>query len=445
MSVNSVLLQCKWDEARQRIRQDPLCVYEILPSTGRTALHELCRHATFMNDTYCNEDPNEYSDDNRHCPSSYQNQHEFHTKDLAQLIIETSHTLVLQKLEVVSQYMIHPIEQSILIFKDCNGNIPLHILCQGWNVNKNIMSLLFGYCKQMHSSQDNTIPTVIELILHKNYQQCTSLHFVFQCVCSISIWKIFLDQFPIGTDHFMLSQMRDVDGETPLHWAFAAGISKRRLQLYLKTFTKEGLFSENNSFQTPLDAIVMDDFDSACSMWHRVAMILNVILEQDDPIPPMFALAELSNMVPHHWLELGLRFYREGLEDMDDQGRCPLHVAGMCPSRKLGDAHFLTLLQEYPAVAQQQCHQGRLPLHYVLETGKSLDCVQALVLEYPDVWEESDPVSGLPCFLLATATDIDVVVTTDDCLSCTMNRLNNCYFLLQEDPAVVHRLSNGFI
>ena len=171
-------------------------------------------------------------------------------------------------------------------------------------------------------------------------------------------------------------------------------------------------------------------------------MILNVILEWDDPVPPMFMLAELSTIIPHVWLELGLRFHQEGLNNVDDQGRRSLHVASMCLWCEVGDAHFWTLLHAYPAVAQRRCHQGRLPLHYVLETGKSLDCVKALIVEYPDAWEESDPVSGLPSFLLAIATD--ALMTTNGCLYCSKNRLNNCYFLFREDPAVILGLSSGY-
>ena len=440
MNVTFFCLQFKFDKARQKIYQNPTCVYDTLPRTGRTALHELCSQSVLLIDCNSYEAPEEYSDDDDdgNCQYTYLNRYHFHIKHLAQLIIETSH-LLLQKSEVVSQYTSHSFERSILITEDCNGNIPLRCICQDWNSNKYMLSVLFGFCRESQSLLDSAIPTVMDLMLHEDFMQVTPLHLISHCICSFSVWKLLLDQFPVGKDNYLLSQVQDCDGETPWHWAFMNKISNRRLVMYLKTFGKEGLYSRNNIYETPLNKIVMDDFDSAQSMWDRVAMIMYVILERDEPTLPMFALAELSDMIPTKWLELGLDLYQGGLDDVDDQGRSPLHVVGMCPSRELGDHHFLALWAENPDVAQRRCHQGRLPLHYVLEAGKS-KCVEVLLLEYPDQFYESDPVSGLPCFLLAIATD--TLMVTDDSMACLENRLNNCYTLLRKNPDVIHRLGN---
>jgi hypothetical protein len=305
-----------------------------------------------------------------------------------------------------------------------------------------MLSLLFGFCRESQSLLDSAIPTVMDLMLHGNNMQVTSLHLISRCICSFSVWKLLLDQLPVGEDNYMLSQVQDCDEETPWHWAFINEISKRRLVMYLKTFGKEGLYRRNKIYETPLDKIVIDDFDSTQSMWDRISMIMDVLLERDSPTLPMFALAELSDMIPTEWLELGLYLYRGGLDDMDDQGRSPIHVAGMCPSRVLGDYNFFKLWEEHPPMARWRCHQGRLPLHYVLEAGKSLECVGVMLLEYPDGCNQSDPVSGLPCFLLATATNTLVVM--DDSLVCSDERFNNCYRLLRENPDVIQRLSSGY-
>ena len=93
-------------------------------------------------------------------------------------------------------------------------------------------------------------------------------------------------------------------------------------------------------------------------------------------------------------------------------------------------------------MAGWHCHQGRLPLHYALETGKSLKYVKALLLEYPDGLNELDPVTGLPPFLLAIKNDI--LTVTQNSLPCSENQINNCYFLLQENPAVILMLLGGY-
>lgn len=79
----------------------------------------------------------------------------------------------------------------------------------------------------------------------------------------------------------------------------------------------------------------------------------------------------------------------------------------MCSLRELGSAYFLRHLQDHLVVAQQQYHQGWLPLHFVMETGKSFNHVKALVLENPNELNESHPLSGLPCFLLAMVVKDD--------------------------------------
>ena len=453
--VSLFCLQFQFNKARQRIDETPTCVYDTEPKTKRTALHFLCYFSNWKSPRYSDRSIDEYYD-----VSEYSGDHDFreynkyHGHDLkknflkrdqslfkimglAQLILETSHML-LQKPEVVSQYTSHSIQNSILVCKDYDGDTPLHTLFEYWNVNVNMLALLFDSCQKNTSLQDSKIPHVIELILHKNDNEETTLHSASQCICSFSAWKYLLEQFPVEKDNSML-QVRDCNGQTPLHHAFDYGISIRRLELYLNTFSKEELYIQDKDDETPLNATFncRHKFPTAQSMWSRVVMIMNVILKQDKPTRPMFALATLSDMIPRHWLELGLQFHQDGLDDMDHQGRSPLHVAGMCPSREMGDAHFLRLLQEHPAVARQHCHQGRLPLHYVLETGKSVDCVQALVLEYPNALNESDPVSGLPCFLLA-------MVVKDSSLPCSENRLSNCYFLLQDNPAMIHMLSSGY-
>lgn len=402
-------------------------MYDTHHGSGRTALHELCRLTTFSTG-FAVEHP-EYSDeenDERNDPTSEINQDQFDMIELARLIIETSHIL-LQQPDTLTQYIVYSFEQSILIFKDINGNIPLHTLCENWNVNYEMMNLMFSLCDPNQSSKDKNIPTVGDLISHKNYLQCTPLHHISQCVCSFSALKLLLAQCSTGKDSIL--RVRDNDGETPLHWAFSAGVSKRRLELYLAK-SKDLLYEKNNDNETPLFAIDIEDFPSARAMWQRVVLIMGVILEREYIAEPMFALAELSDLMPPSFINLGLRFYREELEDVDDHGRSPLHVAAMCPSRDLGDANFLTLLEHYPEAARHRCRKRRLPIHVALETAKSLDCVKALLAEYPEGLYEIDPVSQLPCFLLAG-------VVLEGCLPMVDNRLNSCYTLLREDPSVL--------
>jgi ankyrin repeat protein len=420
-------------EAWYRIDQNPTCVYDTDPGTGRTALHELCRLTSSASRHVRTDYSPEFSDDEDYPGTdqgliAMENDHQ-DTIDLARLIIETSHIL-LQKPDSVTRYIIYSFEQSILLSKDSNGNIPLHTLCEGRRADIDMMTLMFSLCVENSLPDMLNIPTVIDLISHKNYRQCTPLHHISQCVCSFSALKLMLDSCPTAGE---LLHVRDEDGDTPLHWAFAAGVSTRRLELYLLK-SKELLYLKNKENETPLCALAIDDFDSARAMWQRVALIMDLILGRREAVQPMFALAELSNLMPLYLVELGLRFFREELEDADEHGRFPLHVAAMCPSRELGDANFLTLLDHFPAAVTQRCRQGRLPLHYALETGKSLDCIQVMMTAHPDGLHEVDPVSRFPCFLLAG------LLAPSDIRSMPDHRLTVCYYLLREDPSVLQGL-----
>ena len=432
-----------------------MCVHDTESESGCTALHILCYFSNWIYHGNSDQSIDEYSEDECNGVSDGREYDEHHRKnlkenfyksnlsllnimDLAQLIVETSHGL-LQKPKMESQYKSHHIQQSILLFKDYNGDTPLHTLFRSWNTNVDMMTLLFDSCTK-NPLMGSIIPNPIMLILHKNKENKTPLHYASRCVCSFSAWKVLLDQFP--ENYYSSSRVCDSNGETPLHHALKCGISVRRLQLYLKTFTKKELYIHDKDLDTPLNAIVQSTFDSTQSMWFRMVAIMRAILEHNTPTPPMFALAALSDMIPLEWLELGLQFHKNELLDMDDQGRCPLHVAGMCPSRRRGIGNFLKFLQEQPAVAGWYCHQGRLPLHYVLETGKSLKCVKALLLEYPDGLNELDPVTGLPPFLLAIKNDI--LTVTQNSLPCSENQINNCYFLLRENPAMILMFHSGY-
>ena len=336
-----------------------MCVYDTELESDCMALHFLCCVSNWIPQRNTDPSVDEYSDDDCNGMSEETGDNDYEREDLeenfyksnpslmnimdlAQLIIETSHML-LQKPEVVSQYMSDCIQQSILLFKDYNGDTPLHILFQNWNANVDMMTLLFDSCTK-NPLMGSIIPNPIMLILHKNKENKTPLHYASRCVCSFSAWKVLLDQFP--ENYYSSSRVCDSNGETPLHHALKCGISIQRLQLYLKTFTKRELYIYDKDFETPLHVIVQHKFDSTQSMWFRMAAIMHAILEQDTPTPPMFALAALSDMIPLEWLELGLQFHKNELLDMDDQGRCPLHVAGMCPSRRRGIKNFIKFLQE---------------------------------------------------------------------------------------------------
>jgi ankyrin repeat protein len=289
---------------------------------------------------------------------------------------------------------------------------------------------MFSLCLE-NSSTDImlNIPTVSDLVSHKNYRQCTPLHYISQCVCSFSALKFMLESCSTVGE---LLHICDEDGDTPLHWAFTSGVSARRLELYLRK-SKELLYLKNNNHETPLCALEIDDFDSARDMWQRVSLLMALILGRGESVQPMFAVAELSNLMPNHLVELGLRFFREDLENSDEHGRRPLHVAAMCQSRDVGDENFLTLLDHFPAAVSQRCRRGRLPLHYALESGKSLDCIREMLTAHPDGLEEVDPVSRFPCFLLAGLSPDGICNTPD-------NRLNVCYYLLREDPSPLRGL-----
>jgi hypothetical protein len=99
----------------------------------------------------------------------------------------------------------------------------------------------------------------------------------------------------------------------------------------------------------------------------------------------------------------------------EKNGMLPIHCAVQNPpvtyrfvpsSMKSNDQKSLVeiLLRDYPSSVRVTCDQGRLPLHYALDSGcLNENDILALIKLYPDSLRIQDPLTGLFTFMLVAA------------------------------------------
>ena len=128
------------------------------------------------------------------------------------------------------------------------------------------------------------------------------------------------------------------------------------------------------------------------------------------------------------------RFGDQELQEIDCQGRLPLHIA--MTNTTTEDAISIVLqdvLRSYPDAATVRDNKGRLPLHVGLESNANFRLIQAIL--------EVHPVSKVQCCQTRDSRFVDQaplwMATAFDC------DLSTIYHLLREDPSILNDIQQS--
>jgi len=329
--------------------------------------------------------------------------------------------------------------RSILSLKDHSGNTPLHVLCSLCSDPTMLKILLEN---SPHESVAGEVSaTAVDLVATRNVQGCTPLHFLAGGACPFSAFKLALQYCgPSQNDPSDVRFVADADGDIPLHWAFAAGASPRRLQALLDE-CHESLLCRNEEGVLPMQEFAehnceywdfMDD-DEKRVLWNEMQEVLKIVTgsQDDDTWSPLHAIASGVHYIPRVFWLIGTEFHETGTYNSD--GMLPLHVAVSTPPTEYrghsfplhGDSEY-SLLREIlygVELTRRPTSQGRLALHLAAESSQPEWVVSSLRNAFPDALTTFDPVTGLPPAMLA-AVD-------------TNNSLATVYHLLRSDPSIL--------
>jgi len=245
-TLNVALIDGRWSIATQMILENPSLIYPSVRSGNRrSALHIICGFDF---------------DDVAHYDDAYDE-----ALTLIQKIIECSIDIGVNLKEInipVATLVCEHEEdefESILTYRDHLQNTPLHILCGRGTAIPQMLQVLYSNCFDNDNDISIKWPKAIDLITATNSHGCTPLHFLSECRCDCQSLEITLGEctslqpnlesltFPLeASDVFSSSTndntdddnnnmeddtnhpkhpclIQDEDGETPLHYAFAAG------------------------------------------------------------------------------------------------------------------------------------------------------------------------------------------------------------------------------
>lgn len=412
----------------------------------RLPLHELCRLVEFIDHL----DENEFTDDEDEGMFSKAE------RRTNQEIYQLARLMILQS-QTIDTAVFHPnlnggegddgflnIERhrSILSLRDLNGNTALHVLCSQC-ADPTMMRIMLECCPTEFVPGEFSA-TAVDLVAMRNAHGCTPLHYISGGACPFSAFKLLVQysrSLPNGDEHGRdVRLLADVDGDIPLHWAFAIGASPRRLRALLNG-CHESLFCKNGEGKLPMQEFVehhcdnwdfLDD-DEKRSLWREMQDILKVVTDSqdDDTWSPLHAIASGVDFIPKEFWLIGTEFCATDTYNSD--GLLPLHVAVSSPPRECrGDALAETdtarsLLHEILfcniELARRPTSQGRLPLHLAAESKQPEWIVGALRNASPDALLTFDPVTGLPPAMLAAVNE--------------NNSLDMVYYLLRSEPSIL--------
>jgi ankyrin repeat protein len=331
--------------------------------------------------------------------------------------------------------------QSILTLKEMSGNTPLHVLCEH-SADTNMMKIIFECCP-VETSTITQSATSFDLVRMKNGNGCNPLHFLAEGSCPFSSLKLML-QFCSpreSTDCPDARLLQDDDGDVPLHWAFARGVSPRRLTALLSD-CHDSLLCANNDNVLPMQEYVehhcenfdfMND-DEKQTQWDEIQGMLKVATRyhNDDTWSPLHAIASGVAFIPHIFWTMGLEFERDNLCTYNDDGMLPLHVAvSTLPlnddsSRYISFAKVEIMITSLEA-PRMPTSAGRLALHLAVESKQDQYVIDTLRRLNPNALSTIDPVTMLPTFMLAAVDE--------------NNSLDNVYSLLREYPSIVQTMT----
>jgi hypothetical protein len=339
--------------------------------------------------------------------------------------------------------------QSILTLKEMNGKTPLHVLCEN-SADTNMMKIMFECCSAEKSTITHSA-TSFELVRMKNGHDCRPIHFLAGAggACPFSSLKLML-QFCSPQESTRWPDARllqDDDGDLPLHWAFARGVSPRRLTALLSD-CHDSLLYANNENILPMQEYVeqhcenfdfMND-DEKQALWDDVQGMLKVATgyHNDDGWSPLHAIASGAAFIPQTFWTMGLEFERDNLCVYNDDGMLPLHVAVSTRTpnddsdRYVGGGKQCAISMKEIMFSSFEAPRmptsaGRLALHLAVESKQDQYVIDTLLRLHPKALSTIDPITMLPPFMLAALDEnksVDLV-----------------YSLLREDPSIVQTMT----
>jgi ankyrin repeat protein len=428
-------------------------VFESIHSIG-FPLQELCRKVQLIDHHLAGE--NEYSDEEDDEEDTF-TQLERRTN---QEIYKLARHMILQS-QSIEDPVLHrnagtsptvmgaERHKSVLTVGDLHGNTPLHVLCSQC-ADPTMMKVFFENCPQEEAADGEVSARAVDLVAMKNDQGCTPLHFVAGRDCPFSAFKFILQH--TGSHQSNGEDIRgdarlipDDDGDIPLHWAFSAGSSPRRLRALLDG-CRESLLYRNEKGKLPMQEFVdnhcnqwdfLDD-DEKRALWNEMQEILKVVTEAEDDDTtwsPLHAIASGVDFIPREFWTIGSEFHEHDVRSYNVDGLLPLHVAvSTAPSQYIGESFPLpddgtkwsirkTVIWSSLELVNMPTSQGRLALHLAAESRQPEWIVCTLRDAFPDALLTFDPTTGLPPVMLAA-------VDENNCLDVV-------YSLLRSDPSIL--------
>ena len=474
-------VQRKWRSAREHVEENPNSIYQTFGRNRRLVLHELCKVVSFpvtednKGDVSDDEDE-EAADQSGACPDCVKEENS-HITSLIRYMIETSHGLGPVRFPTPSQppddedanandedepqapqldendHHSFQIHESILTVTDVLGKTPLHVLCES-SADRSALEVILDCTRE--NSGNLSAPTALSLIGARDSNGSTPLHYLsYSRVCPYSSLVLLMDHCCPETGQGLPDPtiLTDMDGDTPLHWAFDGYMSPRRIKQLIR-YHKKALWVKNSLGRRPLDQFVENFVDAdwylheLCGreVWENIQGYLKVMSDQyeeegssgapgEEEKPagwfPVHTLASSIVDFPSVFLDIALFYSRDEVSKEDSNGHLPLHLA--CGRRSGhpdtgcdGIVATKILAANTQAAFQRAPDTGRLPIHIAIASEKPLPLIAALLKVYPSSLNVLDPVTGLHPFLLSgLCNDGEITVT---------------YGLLRADPSIVRAM-----
>lgn len=443
--MTTAVSQKQWKKARDLVSKDRTSPYnaEVDRVMGNTPLplHHLCRSVEFIDRL----EDEEYSDEEDQIFSQAERCTNREMYKLAKHMILQSQTVeeaVFYPRSDLSQDYSGNFHLSILTVGDHSGNSPLHTLCS-YSCDPTMMKIILENCPSEYFPIAPA--TALELLSYRNEQGCTPVHFLAEG-CPFSCLKLAIQRCrPTDIDRAESCDARliaDEEGDLPLHWAFAAAISPRRLRVLLDG-CRESLFHINDKGALPMYEFVTEhcdhwdfqDDDEKRDLWNRMQGMLKAVsgFQDDDggTWSPLHAIASAVHFIPNVFWSIATEFCENGTYNSD--GLLPLHVAVSTPPVEYqgstescsnpGTNLMKSILFNNLELIRQPTSQGRLALHLAAESQQPEWVVDTLRNAFPDALLEFDPVTGLSPYMLAAVEENNDLTTT--------------YELLRADPSML--------
>lgn len=284
-----------------------------------------------------------------------------------------------------------------------------------------------------------------------------------------------------------LARMANSDQELPLHWAVRLSMPKEVLKWLLAVHPESGCVAKDREGNTALSLVWKNQEADLLNLWwasgrqavlesprwQSILFFLNcyssflqqkqdsfspttielegayeTLVQHKKTFQPLHTATHCCN-VPSPLFALILQVYQDDLQRPDPMGRLPLAIACLDPvsNRSVGAFTKIHLMVAgSPEAVAHRDHCGRLPLHLALENGFIWEeGIDRLIQVAPKSVLVNDPISGLPCFLLAATGSQRREGCLDGARGDPMGEslsLSTIFRLLRSDPAQLSLLKS---